>query len=646
MLKQSPLTLALSLLMLSACSVQEAKQAVQVNAPTTQNTNSNNQTNTKQSNTGSGTQVNNNGSGSSNTNTGTQTNNTNSGSGNQTSNTNTGSGNQTNTTVNNSQNGDGTIIQPVNTGSGTQTNTIVTGNQTNSTNNVQGNQTVVNGNQTNNTTTINYNITYIQQFNTKQIYNLDQTAKLETSWDAVPNADKYAVYLNNQFYKEVNAPSIFLELSNEQIENTTIGVAAVPADVPNSALSTPPAIDLIDTIQATSFSGTVYGDTGQPLSGVQISAKSLNSAVPFAAQMTTGADGHYKFNIAPTDIQIEIVARKTGYTARNRVAVLQSNPQKSTSINQLDFSGEALILSDKPEVTMATPARNGSGVSPETSFVLKFSEPMDRATVQNSFALYSFKNSALTVANGATVFSGSGDINIVAGTPIWNKSAFNITWNSDDTEVTFAFKEGRRLPSDSYEAYLPDYRLVLEGEIKDKSGVSRSTAEKKFKLTDGDFEASYMFSIKSDQTAPSVLLINANAAENGNTSGDAIKVRFSEPMRYNTLGPVIAGGMGGVISAAAAAIGSLPTSGVANNYTISVTRLGTPILDQVTWGSLGGSATFDVDDTTNQTVLLQPPTAGTDLFRPGDLVNVNIANSVLDPAGNSIVSGLISATAQ
>lgn len=37
--KQSPFALALSLCLLSACSGQEAKQAVQVNAPTTQNTN-------------------------------------------------------------------------------------------------------------------------------------------------------------------------------------------------------------------------------------------------------------------------------------------------------------------------------------------------------------------------------------------------------------------------------------------------------------------------------------------------------------------------------------------------------------------------------------------------------------------------------
>ena len=661
MSKQSPFALALSLCLLSACSVQEAKQAVQVNAPTTQNTNSNNQSNTTQTNTGSGTQINNNGSGSSNTNTGTQTNNTNSGSGNQTSNTNTGSGSQTNTTVNNTQTGEGTIVQPVNTGSGTQTTTVVTcnqnnntvngnqtivnGNQNNTTNNVSGNQTVVNGNQTNNNTTINYNITYIQQFNTKLVYNLNQAAKLETSWEAVPNTNKYAVYLNNQFHKEVSAASISLELSNEQIENTTIGVAAVPADVPNSALSTPPAVALLDSIQATTFSGTVYEDTGLPLNGAQISAKSLNSVVPFDAQVITGTDGRYTFNLAPTDIQIEIVARKDGYTYRRRIEVMQPNPQRSTAINQFSFTGESNSLSNKPEVVIATPARNGSGVSPETSIVLKFSEPMDRATVQNSFALYSFNNSTLSVANGASVFYGSGDVNIVAGTPIWNKSAFNITWNSDDTEATFAFKDGIRLPSDSYIAYVPDYRVVLEGEIKDKSGTARSTGEKKFKLTEGNFEASYKFSIRSDETHPVVDWIDARAAENG-SSGDLIKVRFSEPMRYNTLGNIVAGGMGGNILQAVAAIGALPASGVANNYTVSVIRTGTTLLNQVTWGSLGGGATFDINDTTNKTVLLQPPTAGTDLFKPGDTVRVTVADSVLDPAGNGISSGPISATAQ
>lgn len=654
MLKNTSFALAisLSLVLLSACGEQAIQQAVKVDSP--KQTNSNNQTDQSQNNTGSGTQ-NNTSTNISSSGSGDQ--NVNLGSGNQTNtsttNTNSGSGTQTNTTVNGTNSGDGNqvintntgsgqLISPVNNGSGNQTNNINTG---------SGNQTIVNGNQTNNNTTINYNITYIQQFNTKLVYNLNQEVKLETNWDAVPDADKYAVYLNNQFYQEVNTPSVSIVLpNNEQTQNATIGVAALPVGVSKSELPAPPPTYDLSVIGTTSFSGTIYEDTGAPLKGARVSVKSLNASIPFESQTTTGADGHYNFNFAPSGVQIEIRASKEGYTVRYQVGTMQPNPSKSASINRFDFSGEANALSDKPEVVSVWPGRNASGVNPDTSFVLKFSEPMDRASVQNNFIIYSFNNKQFTVdTSGSTTVSGNGDVNVISGTPIWDKTAFNITWNSDDTEATFIFKEGYALPSDRNSSNVPDYRVALnrdDDRIRDASGVSRGAGEKKFKLTNGNFEASYRFSIDPDDESPDIDYVSVKTAENGNSSGDMIKIRFSKPMIYYfpfgpaipNGSPAIAGGMGGDISQAAAAFHLLPSSGVADNYTVSVYRAGTPILNKIGWGNLGGSAVFDTNDSSHKTVLLLPHTAGTDLFKPGDEVTVKVADSIVDPAGNRVVA--------
>lgn len=43
------------------------------------------------------------------------------------------------------------------------------------------------------------------------------------------------------------------------------------------------------------------------------------------------------------------------------------------------------------------------------------------------------------------------------GLKLWDKDAFNITWNSDDSEVSFTFAEERFLPADRDSARQPDY---------------------------------------------------------------------------------------------------------------------------------------------------------------------------------------------
>jgi len=413
----------------------------------------------------------------------------------------------------------------------------------------------------------------------------------------------------------------------------------VPATTPTPAATNTPlpaATSDISVIEKTTFNGKIFDDTNSPLDGVTVKVKSLNSSVPFEAETVT-AGGTYAFNNAPSGVQVEILSSKAGFTTRKRVEVLKSNKQGDPNANRYDFGtdgGNATFsaaynaLSDKPEVTMVTPARNGSGVDPKTSFVLKFSEPMDKKTAEDTFTVRSFNSRKMTVdagnlragaANNTLTGNGTIATNFVGAnsSKVWDKDAFNISWNSDDTEVTFSFKEEKLLPTDKDSNLVPDYNVAFNGFnsndrlLKDKSGISRS--EKHFKLTDGDFEESYKFSIKTDEVKPTITGITAETAENGGQNGDAVRVRYSERMIIYTRDISIAGGMENIAGADQKAPAGYPgtaqvasTSASAKNYNITTVQTGGVTTYTGTWGALGGTAVYDTTDLTHKTVLLLP----------------------------------------
>ncbi|MBT9545530.1 MAG: carboxypeptidase regulatory-like domain-containing protein [Candidatus Sericytochromatia bacterium] len=406
--------------------------------------------------------------------------------------------------------------------------------------------------------------------------------------------------------------------------------------LPNASPTLPPAGQDIAIIEKTTFNGKVFDDTFSPLDGVTVKAKSLNASIPYEVTTVT-AGGTYAFNNAPAGIQLEISSSKAGFTTRKRVEVLKSNKQGDPNANRYDFGtdgGAATFsaaynaLSDKPEVVMVTPSRNASGIDPKTSFVLKFSEPMDKKTAEDTFTVRSFNNRKMTVdsgnlriAGGANTVAGNGTIATnflgTTATKIWDKDAFNISWNSDDTEVTFSFKEEKLLPTDKDSNLVPDYNVAFNGFnsgdrlLKDKSGISRS--DKHFKLTDGDFEESYKFSIKTDEVKPTITGITAETAENGGQNGDAVRVRYSERMIIYTRDISIAGGMENIAGADQKAPAGYPgtaqvasTSASAKNYNITTVQTGGVTTYTGTWGALGGTAVYDTTDLTHKTVLLLP----------------------------------------
>jgi hypothetical protein len=257
-------------------------------------------------------------------------------------------------------------------------------------------------------------------------------------------------------------------------------------------------------------------------------------------------------------------------------------------------------------------------------------------------------------------------------TPISDATAFESSWNSDATEITLRFKEGKSLPSDRDSNLVPDYNVSFHGLdinkrfIQDASGVIRN--DRFFKLTDGDFENSYKFSIKSDEIKPTLTHITPDPQS---PRGAGFILHYSEPMLLETLGVSIAGGMSDSVTAFRQAPAGYPgaihstSAKAAENYLLLVKDALGQTRFEGSWAQLGGRVEYLSRDASRKSVRLTlPPFAGaaTDpdvqtrltqllssgqtltegvvpsLFGMGYRIEIRIEAGVMDPAGNTIDS--------
>lgn len=244
---------------------------------------------------------------------------------------------------------------------------------------------------------------------------------------------------------------------------------------------------------------------------------------------------------------------------------MKSNREGFPDANRYDFGNDGSntkfgvaynALSDKPEVSAAIPARNASGIAPNSNLVLTFSEPMDRNSVLDNLDIRVLNFKTLTVGS---LLTGAGSLT----TP------------------------------------------KLGSQIWDKAGTTRK--QMYFKLNSGNFEQSYTFSIQADTVKPRLESMNAQTAENGSSDGDQMHLKFSETLVYYTNSAAIAGGSNGNASQAPAAVGSVKAEQAANNYSLTVSRGGQSIWKNISWATLGGRALYDAFDASHQTVRLLPP---------------------------------------
>ena len=320
--------------------------------------------------------------------------------------------------------------------------------------------------------------------------------------------------------------------ANDTMASSTPSPIFTPTPDPTStALMTTPDINAYATIR-----GKVVNDLLKSMDGAIITAKSLNSSKPYSSTVTS-SNGNYLFTGVPTGVTIEIMATKPGYTTRTRTVVPLVNNQGGSAVNDMNFGqtsdGTQAIttaLSNKPEISAITPNFNTSGVNPNTSFVIKFSEPMDTTSVEDNFIIRNRENYTFTLGQS---FNGTHQI-------VYDKAHYDITWNTDKDELTASPKNSQYIPTDKDSSKVPSYYVSFSTPIKDAGGTlsrdlksSRTSAsdtgiEPADSLTDGPFRVTSVFktgspfSIATDTTAPKIEELTVNKT--------GITVKFNEPM--------------------------------------------------------------------------------------------------------------------
>ncbi len=153
-----------------------------------------------------------------------------------------------------------------------------------------------------------------------------------------------------------------------------------------------------------SLSGIVRGaDTGRPVSGAVV------RLLPPDSLYTTDDNGNglYVFaDLPPGNYHLEVTA--AGYdTARADVSV------QANEFTALDFS---LIPNISPTVVAARPKNGDSGVGPFSKILLKFSQPMNHASVERAFRMNPPIGGVLTSDTQKKVFTFDPAAPLQAGT--------------------------------------------------------------------------------------------------------------------------------------------------------------------------------------------------------------------------------------
>ena len=476
---------------------------------------------------------------------------------------------------------------------------------------------------------------------------------------------------------------------------TPANPSATAASAAPSALPSTP-----DTSSRATIQGIVFDDLGSRLDGVTVVGKVLGSGT-----FSNGSDalsvstqiGSYALNGAPTGATILITATKAGMTTRQQTIVPLSNLQGNTTLNRVSFgegTDRVYPLSDKPEVTSFTPAKDATGVAANTTFTLTFSEPVNTADVESNFAIYVSgpANAGTIVQNAANSYTlsasntklnytfdpnkddgsttGTATFTRVTAAPIYDSASFTAAWSNNNQTVTFTFRPGAKLPTDKDSSKIPQYAVSFkDGSIRDAAGTGRSDSW--FRVSPAQVgRVGYKFTVAADTTAPSVSTITAvNKDDADGTLDDRIRVQYNKSMA------LFPGNNGGASVPAATDAGY---AALTANYLYYVsTAGGTTYPDNATaagqtaaagtWGAFdanagvgdptatysgavarfGGSeplaAKFYDGDATRSTVelstLKDDPTVANSTrmaFTTGNNVWVNARSVIIDPAANTI----------
>jgi hypothetical protein len=327
------------------------------------------------------------------------------------------------------------------------------------------------------------------------------------------------------------------------------GSSPVPASGTPVVAATPVAGPSAGTNGFMAVTGRVSDEAGIGVSGVTVTA--ISRGTPAFANgsesiaVTTAADGAYVVANCPTGTVVTFTASKPGWTTRTQPYVA-TNAVGPTD-NVLDFGGTkpAFALSDAPEVTQVLLRTDGiSGVDPATTITLRFSEPVEPASVTKALAIYA---AGPTTTGDPAIwrFSSGGGLPVAYDTPtdqvtlpdkpIWDIRAFTPVWRENGQELFLTFNPGYRFPADRTAAVA--YALGFRSAILDGAGKARSRQAFRTAAADANRNA-YPFKVMTDRIAPRV--VGLTATDGGNQQApalpqDRLRVVYSKLMAYQPL---------------------------------------------------------------------------------------------------------------
>jgi hypothetical protein len=416
----------------------------------------------------------------------------------------------------------------------------------------------------------------------------------------------------------------------------------IPSGNPGSPNPAQPGTVTPDISAPATVTGIVYDDLQQRVSDATVTARILSGRGAFAngsdTLTTTTQVGAYALMNVPSGATVLVTVSKDGFTRREQTIIPLANLQGNPDANRLDFgmragaADAATAMSNKPEVQAMTPAAEATGVDGATSFTLTFSEPMNKADVENAFVIAVATDTAggYTLSNGVTLpqqytpntdlFGGAA---LAAGTnTIYGNTAFNFAWSNSDKTVTATFRSGQKLPSDRDAARVPQYAVGFSAALRDASG-SGTRSDRFFRTSPAQLgKNGYRFALAPDTTAPRLIGVTALNNASGNGGNDQVRLQFSETM---VLYP---SNMAAIPNATATPERSALTLG---NYEWTFQSDKPAAYGAGT--AFGGSAGFWDGDLSRSTIVLNHNTNGA--FNTGN-VWAGVAGTVEDPAGNRI----------
>lgn len=247
------------------------------------------------------------------------------------------------------------------------------------------------------------------------------------------------------------APSAAASATPGAVESVAPGAVSPSA---SASVAPPPGYPNVLRLR-----GRLFDEGGTPIAGAEVRVRALQYDLWYDRTVTTGPDGTYLLEDVPSNANMELEARKLGFTRRRRVAAFPPRPDWHT----VDFGaprgvptdagttpGAPHYLSNRPEILLVSPDEDQT-LSPggEVAFVLEVSEALDDVNRDRlAAALRLMPASAAALPAGRT--GGAPDLR--------DAGRHEVDVDGASGDLAWAIRPGTRIPAEVGPAAGADWR--------------------------------------------------------------------------------------------------------------------------------------------------------------------------------------------